>query len=303
MAKVLIYSANVELAKELLTAGRLLGDTTALALGAEDAKVLSDAGAPVLLAADPAISPSDTAAVAQVVGLAAEQCGATVVLLSSDRRGKELAGRLAAVIDAGCLTDVKSLLVEGSDIKCTRISYGGATLATETIISEKKVIAISSASFEKAEPQSGGSVSDLSASVSATVRLLGSNPKAEDSVDITAADVIVAIGQGVEQEDVASAEALAKALNGVLACSKPVATDRHYLSEERIIGLSGALCKPNLAILVGISGQVQFSVGIRDAKTIISVNTDENADMIGMSDYYYVKDAKEALTELNSRLA
>jgi electron transfer flavoprotein alpha subunit len=122
-------------------------------------------------------------------------------------------------------------------------------------------------------------------------------------VDLKAAKLIIAVGQGIkEQSELAEVEKLVAALDGVLACSKPVATDRKWLGEERIIGLSGAICKPELAILFGISGQVQFAVGIRDAKKIIFVNTDENADMARMSDYYYVADAQEAVAELNARL-
>ena len=97
-------------------------------------------------------------------------------------------------------------------------------------------------------------------------------------------------------------EELASKLGGEVACSKPVATDKKWLSEERIIGLSGKKCKPKLAVILGISGQVQFTVGIRDAKTIVSVNTDENAFMNTMADYILVGDLHQAVEELNSKL-
>ncbi|MGB4303639.1 MAG: FAD-binding protein, partial [Syntrophomonadaceae bacterium] len=87
-----------------------------------------------------------------------------------------------------------------------------------------------------------------------------------------------------------------------VACTKPVATDKKWLSEERIIGLSGKKCKPQLALLFGISGQVQFTVGIRDARVIASINTDENASMNQMADYILTADLKEVLAEMNKAL-
>ena len=88
-----------------------------------------------------------------------------------------------------------------------------------------------------------------------------------------------------------------------MACSKPVATDKKWLSEERVIGLSGKQCKPDLAILLGIYGQVQFTVGIRDAKTIVAVNSDENAVINQMADYVLTADLHEVVPELISLLA
>ncbi|WP_276662708.1 FAD-binding protein, partial [Syntrophomonas wolfei] len=89
---------------------------------------------------------------------------------------------------------------------------------------------------------------------------------------------------------------------GEIACSKPVASDKKWLGEERIVGLSGKICKPQLAIILGVSGQVQFTVGIRDAGTIISINNDEKALMNNMADYVMIADLKEVLPDLNKAL-
>jgi electron transfer flavoprotein alpha subunit len=267
------------------------------------AQTLAACGTGVLAFSDGAITTADTAAIAQVVALAAQQSGADIVLLASDRRGKELSGRVAARLEAGCLTDVKSFAISGDEIHCQRNAFGGAAIATEVIDSPQKVIAITPASFAPAEIGATGLVSELSGDIQPTIKLLDTKSKDGDAVDLTAAKVIVAIGQGIEEQtELPDIEALAKALDGVVACTKPVATDRKWLTEDRIIGLSGVVTKPDLAVLIGISGQVQFAVGIREAKTIICINTDENADMIKMSDYYYVADAKDAVAALKAKL-
>lgn len=304
MAKVLVYSATTSKAKELLTAANLIGEATALTINDEaSANELAACGAPVLSFTDEAITIADTAAVAQVIDLAVQRSVADVVLLTSDRRGKELAGRVAAILEAGCLTDVKTVSILGDEIQCQRNAFGGAAVATEVIDSTKKVIVITPASFAPAEAGANGTVSALSDSVQPTVKLLSAKEKDGDTVDLQASKVIVAIGQGIrEQDELPDIETLAKAIGGVVACTKPVATDRKWLTEDRIIGLSGVSCKPDLAILIGISGQVQFAVGVREAKTIICINTDENAEMVSMSDYFYVADAKEAVVSLKAKL-
>lgn len=139
--------------------------------------------------------------------------------------------------------------------------------------------------------------------VTPSVKLLQTELKAGDVADIQAADVLVVIGQGVEEDDLPIAEKIAKKLGGEIACSKPVATDKKWLPEDRIIGLSGKKCKPQLAIVLGVSGQVQFTVGIRDAHTIIAVNNDENAYMLQVADYAMVSDAGQVINELNKALS
>lgn len=251
-----------------------------------------------------AINLADTAAVAAALKQAAQKLSASIILLSSNRRGKELSGRLAQSLAAGCLSDVNSLKASNGKIECLRNALGGATVATQQIETEIQVIAIMPKAFEPA-PESSGSLNDLTVDIKASaIKVLEVKPKAGDSVDIEAADILVAVGQGLEnQGDLAQVEAIAKALGGEVACSKPVATDKKWLSEERIIGLSGKKCKPSLAILLGISGQVQFTVGIRDSKTIVAINNDENADIMKMADYVMVADVEDVLPELLKALS
>ena len=64
----------------------------------------------------------------------------------------------------------------------------------------------------------------------------------------------------------------------------------------------GKKCQPDLAVLLGISGQVQFTVGIRDARVIVAVNSDENAYIHQMADYSMVADLHQVVKELNTPL-
>ena len=306
MAAILIYSDQDGFALELATAARILGLDQIKAVTINDdaqAKVLADAGVDVFNINNEGIVLADVAVVAAALAQAAEKSNADVVLLTSNRRGKELSGRLAQLMGVGCLTDVSQLTVEGGTIQCRRDALGGATVAMQSINTDKKVIALMPRSFEAASG-SGGSMEALEVNVpAASVRLVEVKEKSGDNVDIEAAEILVTVGQGLKDvSQLKAVEELASKLGGEVACSKPVATDKKWLSEERIIGLSGKKCKPKLAIILGISGQVQFTVGIRDAKTIVSVNTDENAFMNTMADYVLVADLHQAVEELNSKL-
>lgn len=309
MASILVYSDKEKLAQELLTAARLISKDTGLevkalvlnndALGSD----LSGKGAEVYQVNDADLRLADTAAVATALQQATEKLDASIILLSSNRRGKELAGRLSQKIGAGSLADVSGIQVSGGKVQCTRNALGGSTVATQQIETEKAVIAIAARSFEATSAQEEGKIKTLLIeAVKPSVKLVETRSKAGDVVDIQAAEVLVVVGQGVEKDDLATAENIAKNLGGEIACSKPVATDKKWLPEDRIIGLSGKKCKPQLAIVLGISGQVQFTVGIRDASTIVAVNSDENAYMLQMADYAMVADAKQVLNELNKAL-
>ncbi|OPY92520.1 MAG: Electron transfer flavoprotein subunit alpha [Syntrophaceae bacterium PtaU1.Bin231] len=298
---ILVYSEDPIRTRELITAARTLDKEVAvLAAGnPEKAQALALTGVRVdLIEAD--LPLFDTGAMATVVALVAEAAGADTVLLASNRRGRELAGRLAQKMGAGCLTDAHSLELSGGELRAVRNTLGGATEATQAVTSARKVVTVSPKAYAPAEAGEGGSVRPLTVSMPPNrVNVRESRRREKDNIDIEAAEVIVAVGQGLpDKAALALADEVAGRLGGVLACSKPVATDRKWLSEERVIGLSGKICSPELALVMGISGQVQFTVGIRDAKTIVAVNTDENAPMCGMSDYILVSDLKETLRQL-----
>lgn len=310
MAGILTYSEKAATAMELITAAQEIANqknipVKSLSINDEAlAQALSQKGAAVYHITNADIHLADPGAIAQAIQEAAEQLDCDIILLSSNRRGKELAGRVAQKLGAGCLTDVSTLKVEGAKIVGERNALGGATIAAQTVSTDKQVLAIVPKSYSLPE-DGNGSVEEIKLDVQATgIKLLQSTAKAGDTVDIEAAEILVAVGQGLEdQDDLKTVEAIAKALGGEVACSKPVATDRKWLSEERIIGLSGKKCKPQLAILMGISGQVQFIVGIRDAKTIVAINNDENATIMSMSDYVLVADIKDVLPDLQKALA
>jgi electron transfer flavoprotein alpha subunit len=126
--------------------------------------------------------------------------------------------------------------------------------------------------------------------------------EAKQAVDLTQAPVIVAIGRGIKApENIAQAEALAKAIGGEIAASRPIC-DEGWLPMERQIGSSGQTVAPKLYLALGISGAIQHVVGMKGSRTIVAVNKDQNAPIFEIADYGIVADIFEIMPALTEAL-
>lgn len=120
---------------------------------------------------------------------------------------------------------------------------------------------------------------------------------------ITQAERVVSAGQGIgEQKNMKLIEDLAKAAGAAIGSSRPVAETLHYVPLERYVGMSGQKFKGNLYIACGISGAVQHLKGIKDASTIVAINTNPNAKIFKNCDYGIVGDVMEILPLLTKAL-
>jgi electron transfer flavoprotein alpha subunit len=118
------------------------------------------------------------------------------------------------------------------------------------------------------------------------------------AVDLTAAEIIIAVGRGIkEKENIPVVEELAKALGGELAASRPIC-DSGWLPMERQVGSSGQTVAPKIYLAIGISGAIQHLVGMKGAKTIVAINKDPNAPIFEVADYGIVGDLFEVVPAL-----
>jgi electron transfer flavoprotein alpha subunit len=143
-------------------------------------------------------------------------------------------------------------------------------------------------------------VAALDVDYAATPRVehLGYREEEAADVDITKARFLLAIGRGVEdEEDVARFEQLAERLGAVLGVSRPL-VDAGWVPSSRQVGQSGKTVKPAVYLALGISGAVQHLAGMREAETIIAVNSDPEAPIFGVAQYGAVADLFEIADEL-----
>jgi electron transfer flavoprotein alpha subunit len=311
MASILVFSERANLAFELLGKAKELGgqmglDLAAAAFNPADAEAYLKRGASRVFYSEQAeLKDFEASVYSQALAQIAQKAGASLILLESTRRGKELAGRLAQRLQAGCLTDVKSVEIKEGKVICVRNAFGGATETRQTITTETQVMALMARIHEPAsEGEKKGELVTLHLDLKPSrVKIIKRAEKDAGAVDIQGAEILVCVGKGLaKQEDLKMIEELAQALGGLVACTKPLATDLKWLPESRIVGLSGKIGKPRLALCLGLSGQVQFSVGIREAKTIMAINTDPNAYIFQIADYGMIADLHQVAPQLTAAL-
>lgn len=122
-------------------------------------------------------------------------------------------------------------------------------------------------------------------------------------VDLSAAEVVVAVGRGLRsRDDLALAQELTKALGGQLACTRPL-VECGWMDPRRQIGLSGRTVAARLIITLGISGSVQFAAGMSGSACILAVNSDPEAAIFKIAHYGFVCDLYEALPVLLGHIA
>ena len=135
------------------------------------------------------------------------------------------------------------------------------------------------------------------------VKIVETKAKAGDVVSLEDAQTLVCIGRGLnKKEDLPMVENLAKALNAEIGCTRPLSHEWQWLSEQREVGLSGKKCKPRLCVELGISGQIQHTVGVRDSKIIVAINKDKTAPIFEMADYGIIGDIYEVVPKLSEKL-
>ena len=312
MADLLVYSESRDTAIELVSqarefAGPMGLGVSAAVLGADQAAWAADLGAHgadrIFVSSDAAFEGLPTDVLAVALAQVVEQAGATVVLLGSTRRGRELGGRLAQRLGAGCVTDVNGLAIEDGRLVGGRYALGGATVQREVVDTPVQVFAVMPKTFAAGTTAGAGEVVPLRLGLpGSAVKVVERRPKEGVAVNLDAAERIVGVGRGLDKrEDVSLGEELAAALAAELACTKSLA-DFQWLPEERIVGLSGARTKPELYLAVGISGQIQHTVGISGARIIVAVNKDKEAPIFALADYGIVGDLYQVVPALVQKL-
>ncbi len=312
MADILVYSEKNDTAQELLSKGRELAGALGLSLSAAvlgagagaNAASLAEYGAErVFVSEDAALDGLPVDVAAEALAQIARMSQASHILIGSTRRGKELAARLAQKLGAGCVSDVNSVAVEDGALVANRYNFGGATVARETVASAVKVFAIMPKSFERV-PGAGACTVEAAALTLAPSKVSVVERKAKESsgVDLGAAPRIVGVGRGFgKKDDLDLARRLAAALEAEVGCTKGI-SDVQWLPEECILGLSGVKAKPDLYLALGVSGQIQHTVGISASKLIAAINTDKEAPIFQLADYGIVGDIYQVVPALLEKL-
>jgi electron transfer flavoprotein alpha subunit len=233
-----------------------------------------------------------------------------LVLFPHTYQVRDFAPKLAAMLGKGMVGDCIGFRNEGGKLVFVRQMFQGKTAADVTFTGAAPWLASFQSGAFRADllaAHPGGKAPLNLAKVELKAEDIRTKPlelfkEAKSSVDLTQAPLIVAIGRGIKApENIAQAEALAKALGGEIAASRPIC-DEGWLPMERQIGSSGQTVAPKLYLALGISGAIQHVVGMKGSRTIVAVNKDPNAPIFEIADYGIVGDIFEVMPALTEEL-
>ena len=242
-------------------------------------------------------------ALAENLGNLVAELGANYshILAAATTNGKNFMPRVAALLDVSQISDISAVTSEDT---FERPIYAGNCIATVKSNDSIKVITVRTTGFDACE-SSGGSA-DLEELDNDTDLGVSSFVKEEiaesDRPELTAADVVISGGRGMQNGDNFSLlNGIADKLGAAIGASR-AAVDSGFVPNDMQVGQTGKIVAPDLYIAVGISGAIQHLAGMKDSKVIVAINKDEEAPIFQVADYGLVADLFDALPELESKL-
>jgi len=223
-------------------------------------------------------------------------------LAPATANGKNIAPRVAALLDVMQISEILSVEDERT---FTRPIYAGNAIATVKSGEAKLVITVRATGFEKAAREGGtGTIEAISAVGEANgSSFVGAEISKSERPELTSAKIIVSGGRALQNSENFHSiiEPLADKLGAGVGASR-AAVDAGYVPNDYQVGQTGKIVAPEVYVAVGISGAIQHLAGMKDSKTIIAINKDEDAPIFQVADIGLVGDLFKIVPELTSKL-
>lgn len=291
-------------------AGELKGELHALFLGPDLGSIAQDAGArdagKLYACIDPKLSQYDPLRFEQVILGLLQQSRPHLLLALSSSLGCDLLPRLAFKLQAPLVTQCAEIEVEEDGELLfkkpvhkgrlfAKVRCKGDGLRIASYLPERLVPG------EAAEGERQSQVAALASEPDqpgAAIRVTGFLKADHRTIDITEADIIVAVGRGIgSKENFSAAQALADCIGGAIGGTRPI-VDAGVIPYERQIGQTGKRVSPRLIVLLGVSGATEFVQGVAGGATTVAINIDRQSAVFKSADLGIVGDLDQLLPTL-----
>jgi electron transfer flavoprotein alpha subunit len=251
----------------------------------------------ILVADDAGLADYTTDAYSNVLTDLVQSSDPAVIIMGASAQGKDLAGRLAAKLDAGVAMDCVKVQLENGNLICTRPMFGGKLNAQVEIEGDRQIVAIRPNVMDITETAKDSAIEKPAVQLGdVKTAVVGKKMDTGDKIELTEADIIVSGGRGTGG-DYASIEALADALGAAVGASRS-AVDEGWRPHSDQVGQTGKTVSPTLYVACGISGAIQHLAGMSTSKYIVAINKDEEAPIFSKADFGIVGDLFEVVPVL-----
>jgi electron transfer flavoprotein alpha subunit len=269
---------------EAAVAGSSVGEIAKEVAGKKLAKVYAVESAKL----EPYTPDGFVAALKQFIGQRAPR----LVLMPHTYQVRDFAPQLATAMGRTLVSDCIGFRKDGDGLLFTRQMFQGKFAADVALAGDPPHFATFQTGAFRADKAEAGAAAAPVETVNVEIGdgVIRTRPEApfkeaKQAVDLTQAEIIVAVGRGIkEQKNIELAKQLADALGGELAASRPIC-DSGWLPMDRQIGSSGQTVAPKLYLALGISGAIQHIVGMKGSRTIVAVNKDAEAPIFEVADF------------------
>lgn len=288
---------------ELLTKARDLGEVTVIYLGEgrdDEFAMLGEYGASSVLSAD-AGDRLPSAPLAAALAAKAAESSPDLILLGQAYTDRDLAGRLAARLGVGVLSNASDVRLTDQGVETDHEIFGGTQVATAAMSGPPHIVLVRPKSFT-ARPSGGEAPTvttlDLPDVGASEAKVTESHVEEREGPQLGDAKVVVSGGRGLgSAEAYALIEKLAKPLGAASGATRAI-VDAGWVPYAKQVGQTGKTVKPDIYIAAGISGAMQHLVGMKDSGIIIAINKDPDAPIFSVADLGIVGDVHKVLPQL-----
>jgi len=239
-------------------------------------------------------------AAAQAFAGLTKSTGAETVLATATAMGKDLMPRLAARLNAPMASEIIAINDDGTFV---RPMYAGNALATIELDGPVRVVTVRGTAFDAAKPTDAAApIEKVKAELdpaSLKMEFVSFNEIKSDRPQLTEARIVVSGGRGLKSGENFKIvlEPLVDEMGAAMGASR-AAVDAGFVPNDLQVGQTGKVVAPELYVAVGISGAIQHLAGMKDSKTIVAINKDEEAPIFSVADYGLVADLFKAVPEM-----